>query len=116
MNPLPEQNAPTAQERIPMATSKLIAEIKDYIGKNGGMLAGYGWYVGITSDPDRRLFRDHQVDKQNGPWIHGAAASNAEARSIERQLMALGCKGGSGGGDAESVYVYAYRINMHTKE
>ena len=99
-----------------MVKETLISEIQKYINNNGGVASGYGWYVGVTADPRQRLFRDHNVNEQNGPWIYGAVASDDEARYIENYFLAQGCRGGPGGGGSDAIYVYAYRINLHTKE
>ena len=99
-----------------MVKDKLIHEIKKYIENNGGMASGYGWYVGVTADPRRRLFLDHKVSETNGAWIYGELSSDREARYVEEHLHYEGCRGGSGGGGADARYVYAYRINLHTKE
>ena len=34
--------------------------------------------------------------------------SNTDARNVEDKLHELGCDGGPGGGDASTVWVYAY--------
>lgn len=99
-----------------MAKDTLISEIQQYIDNNGGVASGYGWYVGVTTDPRRRLFREHNVSETNGPWIYGAVSSDREARDIENHFQVEGCKGGPGGGDSDAKFVYAYRINLHTKE
>ncbi len=66
------------------------------------------WYVGIASDPRQRLFTDHNVDEKNGIWIYEPAASAEVARAVEQAYLDTGHDGGAGGGDADSVYVYAY--------
>ena len=92
-------------------------EIGEYIASNGGISDGYGWYVGITDDPARRLFEEHRVDKEEGgPWIYRWVASDRAARRIEEHFIHKGCTGGSGGGDSDSKCVYAYKITLETKE
>ncbi len=98
------------------AKADLIVEFDNYIKKNGGYSKDYGWYVGVTSDPENRLFRQHGVNKSDGAWIHADASSDNEAREIERHLLSRGAKGGTGGGDASATYIYAYRIGWHTEE
>lgn len=66
------------------------------------------WYVGIAADPRTRLFSDHNVDEQNGVWIYEQAESADVAREVEQAYLDTGHDGGSGGGDDDSVYVYAY--------
>ena len=65
------------------------------------------WYCGIASDPKDRLFREHNVSKDDG-WIYRQCTSDVTARAVEEALLELGCDGGRGGGDETTVYVYAY--------
>lgn len=75
------------------------------------------WYVGITDDPIKRLFTDHQVKKENDYWIYNKCSSSDEARTIEEYFInTLKTDGGSGGGDDNSIYVYAYHKESHTVE
>ena len=99
-----------------MQRDTLISEIQKYINANNGVTDHYGWYVGITDDPKRRLFQDHKVNENGGNWIYGPASSHSAAREIERHFLDLGCNGGSGGGDSSSIYVYAYKITWYTHE
>ena len=99
-----------------MLKDTLISEIQKYIDNNGGVASGYGWYIGGTADPRHRLFREHNVNETNGPWIYGAVSSDREAREIEDHFLVKGCRGGACGGDSDAVFVYAYRINLHTNE
>ncbi|MCX6112812.1 MAG: hypothetical protein NTY22_05970, partial [Proteobacteria bacterium] len=80
----------------------LINAIKEYISKNGGFYPD--WYVGITSDPESRVFSGHNVNKQSGVWVHGPASSSQEAREVENYFIStIGTDGGSGGGDFTST-------------
>ncbi len=92
-------------------TTTLLNEIVGHIQKIDTMFVR--WYVGIASDVEARLFEDHRVDR-NGDWIYGRCADHETARQIERALLQLGCTGGPGGGDASTIYVYAYRKTPST--
>ena len=70
-------------------------------------------YVGITSDVDSRLFGDHNVSKENG-WIYRYTSSDSVAREIEQHFLDKGMDGGSGGGDEDSIFVYAYQKTTTT--
>ena len=76
------------------------------------------WYVGITANPDDRLFNDHNVNKDDkGDWICRQAADIQVAREVERYFIEKHrTKGGPGGGDDRSLFVYAYRMSSHTKQ
>lgn len=92
-------------------------EIKNFIIKNTSGMDYRSWYVGIADDPKRRLFTDHNVKKEVGPWIHRQCYSDTSAREVEQALIKnLKTQGGPGGGDDSTVFVYAYGIKNYTKE
>lgn len=95
--------------------SEIVAEITAHIGKSGSQYYSE-WYAGIASDPESRLFDDHNVSRENAWWIYRQASSDDEAREAEAELIELGCKGGGGGGGEDTVFVYAYKITSTTKE
>jgi len=72
------------------------------------------WYVGITANPDQRLFQGHNVSQEEGAWIYRDAGSESMAKTIEAIFHKKGCKGGPGGKDS-SHYVYAYRMTRTTR-
>ena len=73
------------------------------------------WYSGITSDPQSRLFNDHNVSIENDAWIYRRCTSNDGARSVGDALLKLGCNGLSGSGDEISTYIYSYLKSANTK-
>jgi hypothetical protein len=92
----------------------IIAEIDAHMQKSG--IVNSGWYVGITSDVEERLFGYHRVPRQNHWFIYRCAGNHNEARAIEAAYHKAGCKGGCGGGDYNSKFVYAYAITAGTLE
>jgi len=100
-----------------MADSKVTIKqkIKAYYHKHGK--GQYGWYIGIAENARERLFNEHNVNEDNGAWIYNMASSSEVARDIEEELISeLGTKGGGGGGNDKTDYVYAYKITGTTKE
>ena len=89
-------------------------EIRNHIKECGGSYSD--WYVGIASDPKDRLFNEHNVDRENGAWIHRECESSSIAREIEEYFIGLGTDGGSGGGDYTTKFVYAYKKTASTNE
>lgn len=89
-------------------------EMVAHIEKEGGLAST--WYAGITGDIEQRLFSDHNVPKRDHWYIYREASSAKSARSIESALIRYGCDGGSGGGDDDSVCVYAYKKTGTTAE
>lgn len=94
--------------------SQIIAEIAAHLDKEGSVHGS--WYVGISADPRRRLFNDHNVSEKGGWWIFRRAANDTIARRIEQHFLDLGCDGGGGGGDHTCCSVYAYRKTATTIE
>jgi hypothetical protein len=89
--------------------------IKDHIQNRGGAYSS--WYVGIASDVKQRLFTDHNVDEKNGQWAWAECENADAARDVEDYFVnTLGTKGGPGGGDSTTKFVYAYKITSSTKE
>lgn len=75
------------------------------------------WYVGITNDPQARLFAEHKVSKEKGRWIYSKASTARGARDTEEYIInEYGTQGDVGGGDDLSKWVYAYHITENTKE
>jgi len=98
-----------------MAKTKetIIEEMEDYMEKCGGTYSD--WYVGITGDTNQRLFGDHNVDKEKGQWCRKEAYSSDDARDIEKYFLdECGTDGGPGGGNDDSVYVYAFKKTNYT--
>lgn len=92
----------------------VVAEIAAYMRRYGG---GYSvWYIGIAADPRQRLFVDHSVRETGGAWIYYDCGTDVSARRVEQAFLNAGCKGGDGGGDWRTRYVYAYRITASTRE
>jgi hypothetical protein len=97
-----------------IATKSIKAEIQSFIDGHGNIYRT--WYVGIASSPRSRLFNDHNVNEATDLWIYRKAETHEEARRIERYFIdVLGTDGGTGGGDASTRYVYAYKKRPHTK-
>lgn len=95
-------------------SSTIVAEIDAHMRKSG--IVNSGWYVGITSDVEERLFGYHRVPRQNHWFIYRRANNHEDARAIEGAYHRAGCKGGGGGGDYTSTVVYAYAITGGTVE
>jgi hypothetical protein len=90
-----------------------IADIEKHIIEHGGSFDS--WYVGITDDPYRRLFSEHNVNETFDSWIYRDAHNHQCARDMIRHLVThLGASGGDERGNSFSRYVYAYRVREHT--
>ena len=82
-------------------------DIYKYIREQGGNLSN--WYCGITSDWEDRLFTEHKIPQGEDYWFIVRQCHNEnDARGVKGAFIDLGCDGYRGGGDTESVYIYAY--------
>jgi hypothetical protein len=88
--------------------------IHNYIQNYGG--PNSAWYCGVAAEPRQRLFVDHNVNQALDSWIYRDCGSDAMARAVEQYFLVRGCKGGPGGGDRTTRFVYAYKITMTTVE
>lgn len=74
------------------------------------------FYIGITNDVNRRLFKEHNVSKDTAWWIFRTATSSCEARKVEKFFLAKGMRGGASGGNTDSTIVYCYAVSPTTVE
>jgi hypothetical protein len=95
-------------------SSAIIRDIDAHMTKSG--IPNGRWYVGVTSDIERRLFGFHAVSRQKHWFIYRQAVNSAAARDIENAYHKAGCQGAGGGGDLTARYVYAYVITPTTVE
>lgn len=92
---------------------QIIVEITNHLASRGIQ----NWnevYVGIAKDPKDRLFNGHKVKEKGGIWIYRLANSSDCAREVEKYLLDKGAAGGPGGGDDDTIYVYAYKKESYT--
>lgn len=95
------------------SVDEIIRDIRAHITKEGSPFSD--WYVGITSNINDRVFGDHNVSEKDQLYIYCEAYTVAFARHIEQQFIDVdGTDGGPGGGDEDSVFVYAYKKTSET--
>ena len=88
-------------------TQTIYDEMIAHMQREGGRPSS--WYAGITEDIDARLFGDHNVPRKGHWFVYRRAQSHQAARAVERALLQYGCDGGTGGGDVDARFVYAYK-------
>lgn len=72
------------------------------------------FYIGITNDIERRLFHEHNVQKEGMWWAYSTAMTKQDAEYIEQYYQNKGMRGNSGGGTPESKIVYCYAVTPTT--
>ncbi|HPD18642.1 MAG: hypothetical protein KA120_04415 [Candidatus Goldbacteria bacterium] len=92
----------------------IIEEILKYVAQKGGPLSQ--WYVGISKDPQKSLFKEHNVPKDKTPWFYRFAFDHIEAERIEDALLRRGFDGASMNKDINAKGIYVYKKNSQTKE
>ena len=97
------------------SAQEIIAEFEAHLQKSSAEYYS-AFYVGITNDINRRLFDEHNVPLKDHWYIYRSAINEDHSRAVEKHYLAKGMKGGDGGGDGTSTYVYCYRISSTTKE
>lgn len=96
-----------------MSKQEIISAIDSHLQKSGRRYYSE-FYIGITNDVERRLFREHNVNKNTMWWIYRTANSKAVAQEIEEHYINKGMKGNPGGGTKDSRIVYCYAIGPTT--
>jgi hypothetical protein len=72
------------------------------------------FYIGITNDIQRRLHDEHNVPQKDHWFIWREAVNETQSRAVEKHFIGKGMKGGDGGGNETSIYVYCYEISNST--
>lgn len=91
----------------------IIKTIDDLLSKSGKSYFNE-FYIGITDNPRRRLFEEHGVSEKNSWWLYIEAIDSETARNVEKHYLEKGMRGGTGGGNRESHFVYCYTVTPTT--
>ena len=93
----------------------IVDEINDHLSKSGKRYYS-DFYIGITNDIERRLFKAHNVAKEKTWWIYRTAKDSDIAREVEKHFLDMGMRGNDGGGNEASNIVYCYAVSPTTVE
>ncbi len=93
---------------------QIFDDIALYLYNNGGVFSD--WFVGVTAEPEYRLFTEHKVDKEKGLWIYRKAKCLKDALIIKEALVtSQKINAVSSTTNRNSVYVYAYKKIIETE-
>ena len=101
------------EEGMAKSSEVVVMEMLEFIQREGGHPKT--WYVGITDDPQGRLFDEHQVHYQNYAWIYRTVASELDAQRVQEYFLEFGLDGRKGALRSGSCKPYAYRKGVSTK-
>jgi hypothetical protein len=92
-----------------------INRIFECVNANGGQYRD--WYVGVTANPQQRVYIDHNVDHLDPAHVVCFCVNEQTARDVEQAYLKAGCDGGGGGGGGgvNPYYVYAYKKCWRTR-
>ncbi len=96
------------QTKIAKAIIKRTIVDKEYVVQD--------FFVGLTNDPKKRLFLEHNVDKNDGVYVYYKADSVNEAQQAFNELFTLDMNGTPIKEKKAGEYVYCYHINGLTVE
>ena len=88
-------------------------QLQDFMEEHGG--TPQEWFAGIASNPEKKLFNHHRVDRKNGAWIYRLAASPDAAREVLDALVATGCETQPDPAEFEGTLVYVYLKSEQTR-
>ncbi len=93
---------------------QIISEFESFMGKHATHYSQF--YVGIAADPNDRLINGHGIDHTVPHIYWNQALDHNTVRAIEKYFLTKGTKGGAGGGDSNTKYIYVYFITPKTRE
>lgn len=92
----------------------IINEFEAFMIKHGTYYQQF--YVGIATDPNDRLINGHGVDHTVPNLYWNISLDTDIVRAIEKYFLNKGAKGGPGGGDNNTKYIYTYLITPKTRQ
>ncbi|MCU0652915.1 MAG: hypothetical protein MUD10_01525 [Candidatus Pacebacteria bacterium] len=92
----------------------IIQEFEAFMRQHGTHY--HQFYVGIASNPNERLINGHGIDATIPHIFWDRTLPTSVARAIEKYFLDKGSRGGTGGGDINTQFVYAYLITPRTRQ
>ena len=92
-----------------MDAAAIVQEIENHLAFCNGVYHK-NYCVGITDDPEEKLFSKHGIDKDEGCWIYLKASSTEEAKKAEVEMESRGMKVCYCDEGETNQFVYCYRI------
>ncbi|MDE5906199.1 MAG: hypothetical protein K2G66_00995 [Alistipes sp.] len=93
----------------------IINEIQQHLAKSGKRYYS-DFYIGITNDVERRMFKEHNVSKDKAWWIYRTAQSSDIAKKVETHFLEQGMRGDNKSENSTSNIVYCDAVSPTTTE
>lgn len=74
------------------------------------------FFVGVTSDPQKRVFYEHNLDKNQSTYAFYEAKNKTEAKKAISKLISFNMNGFKVDRKIPGKYVYCYLIESSSKE
>jgi hypothetical protein len=91
----------------------IINAFEKFMAENGTRY--HEFYIGIATDPVDRLTNGHGINQEAHIYWDAPLHTNI-VRTIEKYFLEKGARGGPGGGDSQTQYVYIYKISPNTRD
>ena len=92
---------------------EIVNNIETFISENG---EPDSFYIGVTSNPKKRLFEDHKVNRDNSNgYIYFQCSHHISARSIKEHFIKnIKIKGNMNKREKSNNFIYVYKISPET--
>lgn len=94
---------------------KIVEDINNHLTKSNRKYYS-DFYIGVSDNAIKSLFKDHHVDADHAWWIYRTAASANVARDVQCHFLELGMRGENRTVDAAATMVYCYAVGPTTSE
>lgn len=98
-----------------MDKKKILSVFEEHL-KNSGKQHYSDFFIGVTDDVNKSLFKEHLVPQKGSWYIYAPADVPQDAISIEKHFRKLGMRTSSKRSSGDSSTIYCYAVSPHTVE
>ncbi len=92
----------------------IVKEIDEHLGKSGRRYYS-DFYVGVTNDVEKGIFKKHHVPEDSW-WIYRTATDPQVACEVKDHYLKLGMRGYNSNDNNTADIVYCYTVSPTTTE
>ncbi len=94
----------------------IVKEFQKHLAQSGKRYYS-DFYIGTTNDIEQRMFKEHNVPKDNAWWIYRTAETADIAKKVETYFLEQGMRGDKKDeNETTSNIVYCYAVSPTTAE